>query len=693
MPGGDSENWGEGRYVGPYNSIYKDENVVVSNGTVKLQMRKEASSWRCATCNMNTAYTNYSSATIATPYTHSFNSGRFEARIKMPTFPYAHSTFWLWHGTSINEIDIAEAFGTNAATGQFPINTYHLHAWAPNAFNQNIPNPYHLPRDASISNDFPGQGWLNYIYWPALQFGRPGDYEQWYRSAYRQDDFHTYACEWDTSAIRFYLDGKNVNTIWKYYQTRYSSRIRQLFGILPYKVGSTCNPTPGGYTSNPNTWQVTNGFPYNNQSHSNLRFTIAIDEEDPNHPSGLLGEMEIDYVKIWQLHPESPWTDLCPPPLPATVSGPNVVCGNTTYTVSPVSPNGAWETNYANLDVVSVTPGSITVKPKSGSNGLTDEVVYDGLGGTDVCSAPSAYIFSRQVDVGKPGYIGVVSSEVNGGYRGITYHFTADHLGFNLYFYPQPTLTFEWDIYYGPNFSLHHHAVGHSISTPPFFPANYNERRNFKWNLKVSNSCGSLIKGGQLFYENYEPVSLPDEALMLKGSFDTTNGHLHVFAEITDSAAYRDSVIKRVSNVFFTEETDSVTVEAIIERIAMEELFPYLLRKEAGRPTGTLQKRAPADLAAPAIEAEEPLNRSRNTRAYPNPAQASVSIELSDAYRTAEDVVLSLTDVLGNPHKELRFKPDNNLATTIDISGLPNGVFLLVVEQGALKERIKVVKQ
>ncbi len=46
MPGGDHEDWQEGRFVLPHNSIQKDENVMVSNGNAKLQMRRELSSWR-----------------------------------------------------------------------------------------------------------------------------------------------------------------------------------------------------------------------------------------------------------------------------------------------------------------------------------------------------------------------------------------------------------------------------------------------------------------------------------------------------------------------------------------------------------------------------------------------------------------------------------------------------------------------
>ncbi len=261
MPGGDHANWSQARANGL--GIYLDKNVLVRNGTAVLQAWREPVSWNCDTCTAPPLNRAYSTATMALPYTHSFNSGRFEARIKMPVFKWAHSTFWTWLGSTVNEIDIAEAYGTSKnylrwATGGKAHVDYSLHSWpAPadtllGAVHQASTNRY--PKQEGIRG----------------------------RNRFRPADFHVYACEWDTAVIRFFLDGELVKEQWKY----------NLEG-----QPSGCVATGGTYAQLP-------AFPYNNESLSNLRFTIAVDAADRRHPPGLLGEMVIDYVRIWQRHSE-----------------------------------------------------------------------------------------------------------------------------------------------------------------------------------------------------------------------------------------------------------------------------------------------------------------------------------------------------------------------------------------------------
>lgn len=282
MPGGDHEHWAEARCVYPYNAIYKDENIEVNNGTVKLYLKKEPATWQCRGCS-TARQANYTNATIALPYTKAFNAGRFEARIKMPVFKWAHSTFWTYMGNTVNEIDIAESYGVSGVPAwpvfkYAPTCNYSLHAWDPPAQE----NPHQLRHD-DVTNRYPGQHWYDWL---------GGKY-------FKQADFHIYTCEWDSTVVRFYLDGKMVNELWKYYQER---RQNKRAGYN-YKAGAGCSLGPG-------IWRILPGFPYNNQSSSNLRLTIAVDQEDDQHPDGMLGAMEIDYVKIWQRHPEGSWIGL-----------------------------------------------------------------------------------------------------------------------------------------------------------------------------------------------------------------------------------------------------------------------------------------------------------------------------------------------------------------------------------------------
>lgn len=101
-----------------WNAANLAQNVVVSNGTVKLKVKNEP-----VTIAGETKY--YSAGQIATRYYYlgqkrAFNSGKFEVRMKMPVFTKAHTTLWTWYGSAvgINEIDMAESYGPDRS-GQY----------------------------------------------------------------------------------------------------------------------------------------------------------------------------------------------------------------------------------------------------------------------------------------------------------------------------------------------------------------------------------------------------------------------------------------------------------------------------------------------------------------------------------------------------------------------------------------------
>jgi hypothetical protein len=96
----------------------------------------------------------HTGAFLATPFLRTavgyqqpnyFNSGRFEARLKQPVAHKSWSTFWLWHGSGVNEIDITESVGHWHP--QFWENKINTHAWGPDDGEY---NPLNLPRDSSL---------------------------------------------------------------------------------------------------------------------------------------------------------------------------------------------------------------------------------------------------------------------------------------------------------------------------------------------------------------------------------------------------------------------------------------------------------------------------------------------------------------------------------------------------------------
>jgi len=99
MPGDDNPNWPGARTSPTEHQIFLDDNIYVSGGTAKLMLKRQ-------TMSVDTEAGKppitkfYTGSIIALPYTianaaHGFHSGRFEARIKMPTTHKAHSTMWL----------------------------------------------------------------------------------------------------------------------------------------------------------------------------------------------------------------------------------------------------------------------------------------------------------------------------------------------------------------------------------------------------------------------------------------------------------------------------------------------------------------------------------------------------------------------------------------------------------------------
>jgi len=471
MPGGDHENWGEARCVYPYNSIYKDANIEVGNGTVKLNVKKEPVTWQCAACP-SARNANYSSATIALPYTRSFNAGKLEARIKMPTFKWAHSTFWTYMGGTVNEIDVAEAYGVSGIPswqvfGYAPTCNYSLHAWEPGKTPET--NPYDLKHE-EVTNRYPDQTWHHWI---------SGNY-------FSQDQFHTYTCEWDTAVVRFYLDGQLVNELWKYYQGRtHTSGLKSLRKTYSYKVGSGC--TLGG-----GDWKITPGFPHNNQSSSNLRFTVAIDKEDGQHADGLLGAMEIDYVKMWQRQPENGWKRLAD------------------------------------------TTAFMTTEP-----GTTDT---------------AGYTKTRASLRGKADPVTVICAETHHRTTNTVYynlHANA-YAAARLNSGDKTPVTYEWTIDYGPNFSLRHRAIGQSVATPEM-PDIAGATNKIKWKLRMTSGFGTVIKTGRMNdfqgkqapnnHAIYVTAEIPDDDVYERAIQQRLNG---MFIDERADAATIDQIIERI---------------------------------------------------------------------------------------------------------------------------------------------------
>lgn len=300
MPGGDNEHWNGARSGGEHSFIFRDENVIVSEGTCKLLQRRETNTWVCTDCKDPVVFRRHASCgmigtrrNLPDGTDNAYNNGRLEARIRFPVFQGAWCAFWTWHGLGVNEIDIAEAWGGKQIGSNQRRNKYGAHAWGPNPYTKPPePNPYRIPYDAAQGYKFPGQGW-----WHA----------RFNRNDHRQEDWHTYTCEWEDNLVRYYIDSTLLTTSWKYIRDMgyaYNGRNYTL------TIGSGCSP--GKDTA----YYLNFGFPHNTRSASQVLLWGRVDhqiglnrsdrlagKDSVLHPE-LLGRMEIDYVKIWQRHPE-----------------------------------------------------------------------------------------------------------------------------------------------------------------------------------------------------------------------------------------------------------------------------------------------------------------------------------------------------------------------------------------------------
>ena len=192
---------------------YREENVEVSGGTLKLHVREE-----------NFGGRNYTSGRVRSVNKVAFTTGRMEASMKMPSGGQGYwPAFWLLpedyhYGTwpLSGEIDIMEMAG-------------HL--------KSRVSGTVHF------GQLFPNNSWV-------------GD-EYFLPGATLDDGFHEYAIEWEVDEIRFYLDGV-------LYATRESSELdpdpwrfdRDFHFLLNCAVGGWFPGPPDGTSIFPDTMEV-----------------------------------------------------------------------------------------------------------------------------------------------------------------------------------------------------------------------------------------------------------------------------------------------------------------------------------------------------------------------------------------------------------------------------------------------------
>ncbi|WP_288878850.1 T9SS type A sorting domain-containing protein [Pedobacter panaciterrae] len=649
MDGGDNENWVGARCGPDFNSIKKVSNILVTGGICKLFLKHDPGiSWTCDTCT-TTFSRNLSSAVIALPFRNpantinkGFNSGKFEAKMRFPTWNGSWCAFWLQYGGQVNEIDMVETYGGRASapffTGERTRASYSTYSWKPD------PNPYGMPKNYVLGYQYPKQSWVDWVM----------------HRNFQQDLWHVYTCEWDSARIKTYVDFELVNTVWKYY-TDFG------FGGFLFRFPSTC-VTPLSVPYN-----ITKGFPYNNSSNCQLRleskFEDDFDESGLSGPGHTMGSMDVDYVRIWQRHPEADnHTEICSSS--ATISGPDTLCGNSSYSV-PIELEGKGDWSFSN-DAMAIYSGpsgcchrSYVMRPVTPS-----EYNYCNLSFTFNLPGCPTQTITKHVVINKVSPSPIMTMCLSTGWassvRRLSLFATRDI----------PGATYEWTIYYGKNstsLSSAYHATGRVVTTPSFLS---DGTYYVNWSLKITSTCNTNTQTGTSMWSGYgfRPIS----AIANQDStIFSVNAH---FNSPSDTLNYNQAVSSRISRIYI-EDTDTNKLRQIINIVKLEEFAPYLV-------VGQEQLLA----ERPNEQKDETAITQSNTMIFPNPTDGELNIIPDAGYKIGELMIINLYDMTG---RMIISKSVNCSAEMkpFSLADLPESIYSVEIKQSSRTERIKIVKK
>ncbi|NDB85912.1 MAG: glycosyl hydrolase family protein, partial [Alphaproteobacteria bacterium] len=319
-------------------ATYDAGNVTVGGGICTLAVKRQPRTISSSSGSYSALYS--ISKIQATSYAI-YTKGRFEARVSFPSFMFAHSNFELngyyLAGYDNPDISVAETYGGPNGI-YWPALCY--------SFNQKI--------EGLVSNFQPsgGQPAKQWYYGPRSTF--------YHRSTYITDkfnSFHTYSMEWEENMMYFYIDGALKASAYRYYN----------FGSDLYY----CSPsTIWGYATH-DYFPIP--FKYHTSAGDQFTQLIPIFESfiDKDlygtYSSGqTVGEVYIDWFRVWQKTLEGSHRDLCD----RNISGVSTICETspslyTFYIIGTgaVTTSSFWNwTTSSNLTVVSSTMTSITVK-------------------------------------------------------------------------------------------------------------------------------------------------------------------------------------------------------------------------------------------------------------------------------------------------------------------------------------------
>ena len=231
------DNWGNAE-----EEYYTKENVSVSNGTLKIQAKKEASNGKEYTSSRIRTFKEDSMIDENKKVLFSKKYGKFEARIKLPEGEGLWPAFWLLP----NPID--NTYGTWAASGELDI----------------------MEARGRLISEISGTMHYGQV-WPDNKYSGGTFYFE------EEDnilDFHVYSLEWEPGELRWYVDGELFHEEGSWYARG---------------VGETKDyPFPA---------------PFNEEFYILLNLAVGGNFDGGKSPTeeNLPGIMEVDYVRVYDL--------------------------------------------------------------------------------------------------------------------------------------------------------------------------------------------------------------------------------------------------------------------------------------------------------------------------------------------------------------------------------------------------------
>jgi|GEM_PF-6232878 len=238
--------------------VYRDSNVIVSNGILSLQARREDFRYVDILEKESPCYPGLDSFNIDFDYTsgmiHSqdgvrFGKGRYEISCKLPQGKGFWPAFWLW---AIDEIDVFDDVDDNTVADRLNVGTI------------------------STASPRPKCG-LDDLYTGNLSQG-----------------FHIYAAEWHEYGIDFYINSVLVYRIPRYYRLNGDPLLVQCGQYIPigWYVENSCYP------------DFDREFPLI----ANLGITFR---HPPNASTVFPQSLEIDYISVYERMPVDDDRNLC----------------------------------------------------------------------------------------------------------------------------------------------------------------------------------------------------------------------------------------------------------------------------------------------------------------------------------------------------------------------------------------------